>query len=354
MSAMLGIGSGLGIVLSGPIINAFSWHWLFWFPLMVSVLSLVATVFFVPESPGRASGTVNIGAAIALAAWLVALLLGLSQGTSRGWTAPGTLGLFAAAVATFALWAWVENRSTVPLIDLRMMRTPAVWWTNVAALLLGVGMYATFILVPPMMQTPRRIGYGLGASVTQSGLYMLPSTAAILVVSLYIGRLTSRFGAKPPLVAGCALTAASFGLLIVAHDQPWNFIVMTAIQGIGIGLAFSSMANLIIEAVPIEATGAATGMNSNIRTIGGSVGSGVVAGLLASGTLQSGYPKESGYTTSMIVLVVATVVAAVAAALVPVVRSRSGGSGPTLEGIVAKPAAPGQLASGQVTAPAAG
>ncbi|ADP82730.1 MFS transporter [Pseudofrankia inefficax] len=353
MSAMLGIGSGLGIVLSGPIINAFSWHWLFWFPLMVSVLALVATVFFVPESPVRASGTVNIGAAIALAAWLVALLLGLSQGTSWGWTAPGTLGLFAAAVATFALWAWVENRSAVPLIDLKMMRIPAVWWTNVAALLLGVGMYATFILVPPLMQTPRRIGYGLGASVTQSGLYMLPSTAAMLVTSLYIGRLTSRFGAKPPLVAGCALTAASFGLLIVAHDQPWNFIVMTAIQGIGIGLAFSSMANLIIEAVPIEATGAATGMNSNIRTIGGSIGSGVVASLLASGALPSGYPKESSYSTSMIVLVVATVVAAVAAALVPVVRSRSAGSGPAPEGIVAEPAAPGQLASGQVTAPAA-
>lgn len=353
MSAMLGIGSGLGIVLAGPIINAFSWHWLFWFPLMVSGLALVATVIFIPESPVRASGTVNLGAALALAAWLVALLLGLSEGSVWGWTSAGTLGLFAAAVVTFVLWTWVENHSSVPLIDLKMMRIPAVWWTNIAALLLGVGMYSTFIVVPPLLQTPRSVGYGLGASVTVSGLYMLPSTAAMLVISLYIGRLTSRFGAKLPLVIGCVLTAASFGILLGSHFHPWGFIAMSCVQGIGIGLAFSSMANLIIQAVPIESTGVATGMNSNIRTIGGSIGSGVVASLLAAGVLPSGYPKESGYSISLVVLLIATIVAAVAGALVPVARARSGGSGSPVEGLVAEPAAPSQLASGQVVAPAA-
>jgi MFS family permease len=353
MSAMLGIGGGLGIVLAGPIINAFSWHWLFWFPLMVSGLALVATVIFIPESPVRASGSVNLKAAAALAAWLVALLLGLSEGSVWGWTSPGTLGLFAAAAVTFALWTWVENHSTMPLIDLKMMRIPAVWWTNIAALLLGVGMYSTFIVVPPFLQTPRGVGYGLGASVTISGLYMLPSTGAMLVISLYIGRITSRFGAKVPLVIGCALTAASFGILLVSHYHPWGFIAMACVQGVGIGLAFSSMANLIIEAVPIGSTGAATGMNSNIRTIGGSIGSGVVASLLAAGTLPSGYPKQSSYSTSLVVLLVATLIAAVAGALVPVARARSGGSAQAVEGLVAEPAVPSQLASGQVVAPAA-
>jgi MFS family permease len=239
----------------------------------------------------------------------------------------------------------------VPLIDLKMMRIPAVWWTNVAGLLLGIGMYATFIVVPPLMQTPRSVGYGLGASVTLSGLYMLPSTGAMLVVSVLIGRITSQFGAKLPLVVGSALAAASFALLAVTHDHPWSFIVMSSVQGIGIGLAFSSMANLIIQSVPIEATGAATGMNANIRTIGGSIGSGVVASLLASGLLPSGYPKESGYTVSIVVLGVATLLAALAGAFVPVRRPRS----PKGSGAPAEATAGGAIGVGeQLAAPAAG
>jgi MFS family permease len=346
MSGMLGIGSGLGIVLAGPIVAALSWHWLFWFPLMVSTVALLATLVFIPESPVRATGTVNLAAAGALAAWLVALLLGLSEGSSWGWAAPGTIGLLAGAVVMFGVWALVESRSSVPLIDLRMMRIPAVWWTNVAALLLGVGMYASLIVVPPLMQTPKNVGYGLGASVTLSGLYMLPGTAMMLVVGLVIGQVTARFGAKLPLVVGSVLAAGAFVVLIVTRDEPWAFIVMSGVQGIGIGLAFSSMANLIIEAVPIESTGVATGMNANIRTIGGSIGSGVVASLLAADTLPSGYPKESGYTLSMVVLCAATLVAAAASALVPARRTGAAGAGGTAAAVTPR--------AEEVAAPAAG
>jgi EmrB/QacA subfamily drug resistance transporter len=336
MSGMLGVGSGLGVVLAGPIIDALSWHWLFWFPLMVSALALVATFVFIPESPVRATGSVNLPAAGALAAWLVALLLGLSKGSSWGWASAGTIGLFVAAVALFGVWVLVESRSAVPLIDLRVMRIPAVWWTNAAALLLGIGMYATIIVVPPMMQSPKSINYGLGASVTLAGLFMLPGTLAMLVVGIMIGRITDRFGAKLPLVVGSVLAAVASAELVFMHSSWWNYVFMSAVQGIGIGLAFSSMANLIIQSVPIEATGAATGMNANIRTIGGSIGSGIVASIVASGALPSGYPRESSYVTSLALLTAASLAAAFAGGVVPVRRARSGRTG----GAVAVPAQP--------------
>ncbi|MBX6391181.1 MAG: MFS transporter [Frankia sp.] len=367
MSAMMGIGSGLGIVLAGPIVDALDWHWLFWFPLMISGAAVLATLLFIPESPVRAQGTVNLPAAATLSLWLLALLVGLSKGASWGWTAPGTLGLFAGAVVGFALWAWVESRSPVPLIDLRMMKIPAVWWTNVAAILLGFGMYAGFLVVPPLLQTPREVGYGMGASVTVSGLYMLPSTVAMLVVSLLIGRVNARFGSKGPLVAGSVITGAAYFLLVADHHDPWAFIVMGIVQGTGIALAFSSMTNLIIGAVRPDQTGVATGMNANIRTIGGTLGAQIVASLLASGTLPSGYPRESSYTISMAVLGVATVAAAVACLLVPVARAaRSGGpaggapGGPatnasaTASGQPATAAVTATPATGDLPAPAAG
>ena len=112
-----------------------------------------------------------------------------------------------------ALWVRSESRSDHPLVDMRMMRIRGVWTTNAVALLLGFGMYASFILLPQFVETPSRAGYGFGASVTQAGLFMVPSTLAMLIVGSQTGRLEKLFGSKPPLLAGGVLALASFLML---------------------------------------------------------------------------------------------------------------------------------------------
>src|SRR5690242_16816451 len=126
ISAILGIGGGLGIVLAGPIVAHFSYHWLFWFPLVAVVAAIVGTIFFVPESPVRTPGRIDpVGAAL-LGAWLVALLVPVSEGESWGWTSPKTLALFAIAAVLIPIWVWAESRSTAPVVDMRMMRLRGV------------------------------------------------------------------------------------------------------------------------------------------------------------------------------------------------------------------------------------
>src|SRR5919107_6093193 len=85
ISAILGVGAGLGIVLAGPIVDALSYHWLFWFPFVLVVAATIATVFFVPESPVKVPGRVNWPGALLLSSWLVCLLVGISQGPTWGW-----------------------------------------------------------------------------------------------------------------------------------------------------------------------------------------------------------------------------------------------------------------------------
>ena len=92
MSGLLGIGGGLGIVLSGIILDNLSYHWLFWIPLVVTSIAMLATIFFVPESPVRAPSGVNWGGAVLLSGWLTALLLATSQAHTWGWISPKTLG----------------------------------------------------------------------------------------------------------------------------------------------------------------------------------------------------------------------------------------------------------------------
>ena len=141
ISAIIGIGAGFAIVLAGPIVDNLSYHWLFWIPGIMALISMVATMFLIPESPIKAPGRVSFSAALTLSGWLVCLLLGVSQGGNWGWTSPRVLGLFAGAVVLFVAWVAVELRSKQPLVDIRMMRIPTVWWTNFAATLFGFGMY---------------------------------------------------------------------------------------------------------------------------------------------------------------------------------------------------------------------
>ncbi|HEX6945120.1 MAG TPA: MFS transporter, partial [Casimicrobiaceae bacterium] len=86
ISAIMGVGGGLGIVLAGPIVENLSYHWLFWFPLVAVVIAGVSAHFFVPESPVKSPGRVNWAGAALLSAWLVCLLLAISEGSSWGWT----------------------------------------------------------------------------------------------------------------------------------------------------------------------------------------------------------------------------------------------------------------------------
>jgi MFS family permease len=207
------------------------------------------------------------------------------------------------------------------MVDMRMMRIPAVWSTNLAALLFGFGMFAMFITLPQFAQTPARVGYGFGASVTQSGLYLLPFAVAMLLIAPLTGRLTVAIGSKSILIIGALVAASSYGLLAVAHGESWTIYLAAGLLGIGVAFGFASMSNLIVEAVPASQTGVATGMNTNVRNIGAALGSGVATSLIVSGMLVHGYPREHGYVLAFAVCGGALVVAAIAALMIPT-RSR--------------------------------
>ncbi|WP_367319376.1 MFS transporter [Streptomyces sp. HUAS ZL42] len=317
LSAVIAAGGGVGIVAAGPIVSALDYRWLFWIPVAVVAATTLIAVRYVPESPNRAEGRVNWTGAVLLSAWLVALLLPLTQASAWGWGSMKVIGLFAAAVLLFAVWLFAEGRSRTPLIDLRVMRLPAVWTTNLAALLFGAGMYSIWSFLPGFVQTPSSAGYGFGASVTASGLLMLPMLVAMFFSGVLGGRLEPVLGAKALLTAGAALGAFACGFLALRHDEQWQIAFVAGVFGFGIGLAFASMANLVVGSVPAEQTGAATGMNANIRTIGGSVGAAVTS-VLVTGSLQpSGLPYDSGYTHGFTLLALLCLAATLAALLVP-------------------------------------
>jgi EmrB/QacA subfamily drug resistance transporter len=325
LSALLGIGGGIGIVLAGVIIQHLDYHWLFWIPLIVLALSALLTWRFVPESPVRTPGSVNWVAAGLMTVGITMTLIAVSETTTWGWGSARTIGLLAAGLVVCALWVMWEARSRQPLVDMEMMRVRGVWTTNLAAFLLGAGMYSSFIVIPQFVQLPRSTGFGFGASVVLSGLYLLPSTATMFVMGMLAGRISARFGSRFSLVTGGAISAAAFALVAVAHGHPYDFLIFAALLGLGIGLSFAALGTLIIGAVPPHQSGVASGMNTVMRTLGGALGGQLSATFLAA-HVAHGLPTVTGFTDTFVMATAFLIVCVLASLLVP--RPRSGRSGP--------------------------
>jgi EmrB/QacA subfamily drug resistance transporter len=317
ISGVIAAGGGLAIVLAGPIVDVLGWRFLFWIPLVVVSAAAVAAHRFLPESPSHGTGRLNWLAAALLSGWLVALLIGLSEVPSHGWGATPVLGLFALAVVVAAAWIRVELRSAEPLIDMRMMRLPGVWTTNLVALLFGAGMFSILVFLPQFLQTPSSAGYGFGVSVTGSGLLLVPMLVAMTAGGSLSGSIAGTVSAKAQLAWGSFFSVLACATFTVSHGHAWEVSAAGAVLGLGLGLAYASMTNLVVHNVPAHQTGVASGMNANIRNIGGAIGTALVSSVITSGLQPGGVPREAGYTHGFLLLTAFSAVAVAVALLVP-------------------------------------
>jgi MFS family permease len=316
MSSILGIGAGFGLLIGALIIQHLGWHWLFWIPLALTLMAAWSTWRFIPESPVRSPGRVNWLSAGLMSLGMSAVLIAIAQTTVWGWGGTKTLALLGFGLVVCGAWIGVEVHSREPLVDMTMMRIRGVWTTNLAAFLLGAGMYASFIVFPQFAQLPKRTGFGFGSSVVVSSLYLLPSALTMGVLGAAAGRVSRRFGSKRALVAGTAIAAVSFGFAALAHRHPYEMLITTFLLGMGIGLAFAALGNLIVQAVPPTQTGVASGMNTVMRTLGGAVGGQLSATFIAH-NLRGGLPAVTGFTDTYVMATAFLVVSMLAALAVP-------------------------------------
>jgi EmrB/QacA subfamily drug resistance transporter len=322
ISAIFGVGAGIGIVAAGPIVEHLSWHWLFWLPLALVLIALAGAIFGMKESPVRTPGKLDFLGATILSLSLVGLLLAISKGQAWGWGEAKTVGLLAAGVIGLVVFVLVELRVSEPLIDMKLMRIRGVWATDLVALILGFAMFGTFLLVPTLLQLPSVTGYGFGKSVTEAGLFLLPTVVMMVLFGPIAGLLNRKYGPKLPMFLGTVLVVAAFTLPAIGHGEIWQVLASGLLTGAGIGFAFAAMSNAIIEAVPPSQTGEATSVNSIARTIGSSIGTAVVAAVITSNTTPQGLPTDAAFTDGFWVCAGVAVLAVVAALLLPSAHRR--------------------------------
>ncbi|MCN9243575.1 MFS transporter [Streptomyces sp. RY43-2] len=320
MSSSIGVGGGLALPSAAMVAQHADWHALFFGAAGLGVASIVLTLLVVPESATRAEGSFDLLGALGLSAGLVLLLLPVSKGSDWGWASGTTLGMFAAAAAVLVLWGVLELRLPAPLVDLRTTVRREVLLTNLASIMVGVSFYVVSLVLPQLLQLPTATGYGLGRSMVVAGLCVAPLGLTMMFTAPLYARLSARYGPKLTLITGLLIIAVGYGAGLGLMNAAWQTVVTSVLLGAGIGLAYSSLPALIIGAVPASETGAATGLNTLMRSIGTSVSSAVVGMVLADTAHQThglAIPTMHGFRVSFLIATAAVALGLLAALFLP-------------------------------------
>ena len=320
VSSILGVGGGLGLVLSGALVDFASWRWLFIVGAVFVGLAALGVWRFVPESPVKTPSKLDPLGAILLSLMLITLLLGLTEGPTWGWESGRVLGLFGASALLGYAWVRTELRVPEPMVDIRMMLERTVFFTNLTAIFTGFAMFGAFVLLPLLMQTQPGgdIDYGFGLSPLATGLYLLPAGVLGFVAGPAAGRLGMRYGSRLPLIAGMILAAVGIAWIALFHSKPAEISVGMVFLGIGVPFAFAAMAKLIVDAVRPSETGIATGMNTVMRTVGSVIGGQVGAAIVSADTIAHTHvPAESAFIAAFWLSAIVAVFGAGLARFIP-------------------------------------
>jgi EmrB/QacA subfamily drug resistance transporter len=287
-----GLAVAFGPLVGGAVVDGLSWHWVFWLNVPIGLVLVPLALRRLDESTGP-YGRVDLPGVALGSVGLFGIVWGLVRGNSLGWSSPEIVGAFvigATVLVGFVAW---ELRTATPMLPMRFFRNRTFALANVASLLMSFGMFGSIFLLAQFFQTVQ------GYTPLGSGLRILPWTAMPMIVAPIAGALSDRI--PPSRIIGTGLALQALGLAWIASvsspTMSYSAIVIPfAISGIGMGMFFAPIANVVLSTVSPAEEGQASGANNAIRELGGVFGVAVLAAVFAN---YGGYGTGTSFVDGM-------------------------------------------------------
>ena len=261
-------GGAIGLLMGGILVEWLNWRWVLFVNVPIGLLIVLATPRWIKESE-RHPGHFDITGALTSTVGLVFLVYGFIRAAQEGWRDWLTLSSFAAAVVVLALFVLVERRSRQPITPLRMFRDRNRAGTYGIMLCLSAAIFGMFFFLTLFVQDV------LGFSPLMAGFAFLPVSAVIAVGAGLASRFLPTYGPKPFMVVGAALAAGGLAWLTLTDvDSTYLGSVLgpMLVFSLGMGMEFVSLTLMALSDVPVQETGAASGLLNVMQQVGGSLG----------------------------------------------------------------------------------
>jgi EmrB/QacA subfamily drug resistance transporter len=272
-----GLAVAGGPVIGGAIVQGINWHWIFWLNVPVGLAVIPLSAARLRESFGPRPRLDVVGLVLAGGAFFC-LTWGLVRANTVGWSGAEVIATLIAGslvAGVFLLW---EQRARTPMLSLDMFRSARFTSANGVSFFMYAGLFGTLFLMSQFLQSAEHY------SPLQTGIRLLPWTAAAMVVSPIAGQLAGRYGNRPFMAAGLLLQAVGLGWIAAvasAHLGYAELGLALTVAGVGIGLVFPTVSTEVLTSVPAEEVGLASGTNSALREVGGVFGVAVLASVFA-------------------------------------------------------------------------
>lgn len=285
-------GSFIGILVGG-VLSQFSWRWVFLFNVPIGIIGTIWSILALKEidifHPAKIDWIGNATFAIGLAMVLIGVTYGIRPygNSAMGWSNPLVISLILGGIAVLVLFAFIERKVKQPMFNLHLFQIRAFTAGNIAGLLAAVGRGGLQFLLIMWLQgiwLPLH-GYSFANTPLWAGIYLLPTTAGFLIAGPLSGYLSDKFGARPFATAGMLLAALSFGLMMLlpADFHYALFALVLLLNGLSFGMFSSPNTAGIMNSVPPENRGVASGMRSTFQNVGMPLSIGVFFSLMIIG-----------------------------------------------------------------------
>jgi EmrB/QacA subfamily drug resistance transporter len=290
----------IGPVLGGFLTQSVSWRAIFFINPPIAVGAIAVTLFATRESRDETVGkSVDIPGIAAITIGLTSIVLALVEGNRWHWGSARVISLLVIAGIALASFVPIEQRSKAPMIDFRFFRSRSFFGANLVGFIISFAMLAQFFFLALYMQNI------LNYSPLQAGVRFLPATLVIIVMGPLAGRLTDRIGPRPLMTLGLLTVAAALFIQsrLTIHTGYALLLPGFVLMGVGMGLVMSPMSTAAMNAVDRTKAGAASGVLSMSRMVGGTFGVAIMGALVTTigrAQIDSGLPHLPAATRATI------------------------------------------------------
>jgi EmrB/QacA subfamily drug resistance transporter len=305
-----GIAVASGPLIGGAIIQALTWHWIFWLNVPIGLIGAVLAIALLPETLGPPT-RLDLLAVALVSGGAVSIVLGMAKAAELGWSDTETLAkLVGGAVLVAGFVAW-EARAPEPMLPMHLFRNVTFSAANATSFFMTAALFGAVFLVAQYFQL------ALGNSPFETGLRVLPWTITPLVIAPLAGALSDRIGRRPLMITGMMLQGAGlmwFASVAVATVDYWQLAVALALAGIGVSMAMPVAPTAALTAVSRLDVGKASGVTSTLQRLGTAFGVAVATSVFAAyGSLLNPTAFMAGFQPALMVVAGLSLLGALAA-----------------------------------------